>query len=120
MLVIRAEQIAAFESAAQQRFLNKICGLLRSELQRELSPIDDHTLCTQVEAAWRKAGRYGIESQRDIHRFARQWVLWGDGYDERSEPQWVRQYLNDPNMTGSEKLDRLEYHYYIMGDRPAR
>lgn len=106
MLEIRPTQIQAFEEAQWRRFVHGLAGHLRGTFADKLETLDDDGLLEFVRFCCAWAGRYGIELDCDVRRFAEFAVLYGRRMDE--EYAWIGEVLGRDDLSGTEKMDMLD------------
>ena len=97
-MIVRNEQIAAMEEAANVAFERKLSKQLAA---------DTAEMREFVHRAIVRGRRHGIASQADLAEFCG--LLFGIGgpSSEPGEPTWLRRILTDPKLDGSAKVLRI-------------
>lgn len=106
MFNIRKGQIDAFEEAARDGFHQRLVKFLRAELSEETKSITDSGLIQRIVTSEKRAGQYGIQTERGIARWVCLTFAAGLEFDELPE---VKAYLGSGNasLTSEDKLDAL-------------
>ena len=65
-MIIRDEQMQAFEGQSRANFHRQLMDYLRQELPEQTKPLDDAALREQIMESERRAANYGIETQSGI------------------------------------------------------
>ena len=79
--------------------------LLRTHSFQDRAAVE---LCERLAAVVRRAGKYGITSERDLHKYVNITLLHGPDFDEREETAWTVDYLTDPAVASpTQRIDRL-------------
>ena len=94
-MIVRNEQIAAMQEAANVAFERKLSKQLAA---------DTAEMREFVHRAIVRGRRHGIASQSELAEFCA--LLWGFG-PEPGEPKWLRRILTDPKLDGSAKVLRI-------------
>ncbi len=89
-MIVRNEQIAAMEEAANVAFEKKLSKQLAA---------DTAEMREFVHRAIARGRRHGIASQSDLAEFCALLL--------RGEPAWLRRILTDPKLDGSAKVLRI-------------
>ena len=94
-MIVRNEQIAAMEEAANLAFERKLIKQLSA---------DTAEMQEFVHRAIVRGRRHGIASQSELAEFCA--LLWriGGPSPEPGEPKWLRRILTDPKLDGSAKV----------------
>lgn len=108
MLIIRDEQMEAFRPVLRERFCRGVLAELRAADPDPLAGMDDAEALERVAWAVALAEAQGFFVPEHVRRFARLAAAWGPGFEERAELAGVVEALNDPELAGLPKLERLE------------
>jgi hypothetical protein len=108
MLIIRREQMKAFEKAFEDRFVRQAMETLTAEMPEKCEPLGKAGLCALVEKAVIKCGRYGISGESLILQFARTEIIHGEDFDISPQHPWAAPILRNQQLYSHEKMDRLE------------
>jgi hypothetical protein len=104
MLVIRADQMAAFGASIRRRFEDEMASHLATFFP-ELCPANREGLGALIRRNIDKALAYGIERELDVCKFLDLTMALGENFDQ--EIDWARHVLHDPSIVGQDKIDRL-------------
>jgi len=112
MLVIRKQQVQAFENEVRDRIKAQAMGALRNAALRGALPSaivlpPDAPLRALFDRAEPRIDRYFGDFRRDAGRFVLLMLEFGEGFDADS---WAAQILEDPEIAGPGKLDVLAVH----------
>jgi hypothetical protein len=108
-VVLRKDQIVAFERAAAYQFLDRAVDELRQDWPEECARLSPETLRERVKTGMVKAGRYGIRMEDDILKYLNLSMLWSENFDASPETPWAGEILNRRDLAGSEKIHLLQY-----------
>lgn len=64
-----------------------------------------------IRAGVKDAGRYNLDSKREVTAFIEYRILYGAGFEKTPQHTWAAGILNIRNLHGSEKLHRLLAHH---------
>ena len=107
MLVIRAEQICAFESAARGRLEDDAADRLRLHWTSKCESMGTAALYDAVRDGIERATSYGVDFRSGIFRFLNVIFLLGPDFDRGEQGQWARQILSDEALAPALKIDLL-------------
>jgi hypothetical protein len=95
-MILRAQQIAAMEEAANLAFERKLAIQLSADKPAQMQEFVHRSLV--------RGRRHGIASQSDLAEFCA--LLWeiGGPPPAADEPKWLRRILTDPKLDGSAKV----------------
>ena len=113
MLIIRAEQMRALSDAMQHRFESSMLRYFRSAYARRLAHVSDTDLSALVRRGIEESGRYGVVTTTDVARYIGTWSSIGPDFD-RSQP-WASEVLRSTQMTGTQKMDRIDDYDLFAG-----
>lgn len=106
MLTLRNEQvIAVHRQEALRAFVVELIEHLRRHQGPEVAALDDGELGLHIEACLVRAGAVGLSSRRDCARFVSLAACLGWSFDR--ERPWVSDWLSDPALGPSARLDRV-------------
>ena len=103
VLTIRADQMAAFDEAARDRFRHRLCLYLRTELPRETRPYSDERLHAHVKDCEQRARGFGIHTELGIAQLA---CLTFEDPRFDDDPE-IRRYLTLPRTEPTDQIDWL-------------
>ena len=106
VLIIRREQIQAFEEAQWERFWRDILNRARIEIPAALEGKSEKNLMALLRSAARQAPSFGIILTEDIARYSL--LVLRRSSDPATENGPLMEVLNDPDLMGAAKLDVLE------------
>ena len=110
MLRIRKEQLDVFSKHMRQQFEDRMAVRLRSRFPDHTSQMDDAELRTLVHDGTDRAKAHGVAKQFDVQRYLECMVLHGADFDSAPATSWAGDILRDTRLTGTEKMDRIDYH----------
>lgn len=99
---LRAEQMQALDSLAEEDFVTRACGHAREHFPEQTDPLDDAALRSRVRAAIAAGRSYKIESESYLIGFLELCLELGD--DFHTKP-WAQRVLKNP---GNEEEDKIE------------
>jgi hypothetical protein len=106
MLTLRTDQVAALHRQAELRaFVIEMIDHLRRHQGPEVAALDDGELGEHIEACVLRAGAYELSSRRDCARFVSLGAGLGWSFDR--ERPWVGQWLADPALGPTERLEQV-------------
>jgi len=103
-MLIRDEQIGAFDQPLKARFQQRMRTHLRSRFQVRLADMPDDQITAVIDQATRKARGYGITLEFDVRRFLEYVVEYGPDFDTLD---WAWPILV-PKGEGTEKMNTLD------------
>lgn len=109
MLKIRSQQLEALGDAASLRFQAACREHAREYWPRQCDELGDDGLNARIEHAIEEAGRFGIESERDVARFFDLYFVWGEGFVDAERTSWARDILEDETLDGPLKVHQLSF-----------
>ncbi len=115
MLTIRNEQMQILENEVRLQFHQRLLALLRDNLPQRTKQYDDSEMLRRIAAADKKAGSYGITSERGIAKFVALSFLAGPNFDEGPK---ARRFLTYPRVEPHHKIDTL-FDYLVERSQQA-
>lgn len=110
MLILRKEQLEAFEAAQRQAFYRDVLKRTREEQPELCSTRTDDANLALIEWAAEKAPALGLIQRADIERYARFVLQHGQDYEAQESCAWAVAILNDVELIGVQKLDQIDEH----------
>jgi hypothetical protein len=114
MLIIRREQLKAFEKAFESRFVRQAMSALAEEMPEECERLGKQRLQALLEKTVAKCDRYGISEEDLLLQFARLQIDHGTDFDISPEDPWARPILGNAATDQHEKIDRLELESFSL------
>jgi hypothetical protein len=106
-VIVRNEQIAAMQEAANLTFERTLSKQLSAEAPDRLSQTPPAELRAFVHGAIVRARRHGISAPADLADFCALLVQIGGPSPRTGEPKWLRRILTDTKMDGSAKVQEI-------------
>jgi hypothetical protein len=104
MLVIRKEQMAAFEVSFRERFEVRMAEHLTTYFPAESDRLGPD-LAAFVRRNTDKALQYGINSEREVCIYLDLAMTYGEQFDR--ELSWSQKILTDPALGSPAKIERM-------------
>jgi D-mannonate dehydratase len=118
VMIIRAQQMQVFEAAAMDQFAREMCAHLRAALPEATRGATEVQLQEAVRKAIGESQGFGIDGRFDIQQYLQ--VVFELGYLTHAERtvDWARDFLQDPEISASDKVNRLEGEAMLLGKLP--
>lgn len=97
-MIVRPEQMAALQQAAQQNFQQRLGEHLRQFFPEQYQGLDQAALQQAVQHAVDRARSYDILSERDICKYADVMSAFGRDFDTSPATAWASSILNDRSL----------------------
>ena len=107
MLIIRKEQMAAFEQAAQSRFEQAAVEHFYTVLPTECKTMGDEKLRRVVRAGINKGRTYGLRDEYDYLRLLNLMFVFGIDFDQDQRLAWAQQILYRKELDPRQLIDLL-------------
>ena len=107
MLIVRKEQIEAFESATRERFVREMVEHVRGVFPEEASGMDDGELGEAVERGIDKAAAYDITGEREVAMFIDLEIGMNTGDEYSHLRDWIQETLVNEGLDQSAKMDLI-------------
>lgn len=104
MLIIRPEQVAAFEAPMRDRFEQRMIAHLRTRFHARLESKTDDQLLPVIRVGIAQANNYGVTREYDVRRYLEYFIHYGDGFDKLD---WAWPILVPPGK-GTRKMNDLD------------
>jgi len=107
MIILRDQQVEAFEDARLQSFEDRMFPHIRREFPAQVEDLGEaetrEVICSGVEVA----AQYGIESEQDVGQYILLMFVHDFDFDRSPETPWAHEILTRPGLTPSERLNAL-------------
>jgi len=103
MIVIRKEQMQVFSQYQLHLFFDTMEQSLKKKYPEQTKDMVRADLRELIEEGVEEAKKYGIKDENDVSRYLEYLVMFGREFGLVPETKWADQFLNDPDLTGSEK-----------------
>lgn len=107
MFRIRPEQMNAFEVEDRRRFESRLAGHLEEAYPEVAARHEPRELLDFVHETVDRALAHGIRLENDVVSFAEFTCLLGLAFETRPEHEWAAKILDDPSVSGAEKVERI-------------
>jgi hypothetical protein len=108
MLTIRADQMEVFDQRALVEYQWSLLDLLRNGNYPEVDELSDAQVLEVIRSGIVGARRYGVELCYDVTRFVEYMIQYGPDFDSDAETAWAGAILRLPDLSGTEKMDRID------------
>lgn len=106
MLKIRPEQLAVFDQADLEQFIQRMMKFQREQFPEETANIDDTQLNQQIRERITRAQRYNIVAKKDICDYLSLCRVFGADFGQTED--WAKSILSDPVLSsGKTRISRL-------------
>jgi hypothetical protein len=107
MIILRDQQVEAFEDARMQSFEDRMFPHIRREFPSQVESLGEaetrEVICSGIEVA----AQYGIESEQDVGQYIMLMFVHDFDFDESSETPWANEILTRPGLSAPERLNAL-------------
>ena len=107
MLIIRKEQMAAFEGEARRGFEERMLAHLRKYFPERCSEMGEDGVRDSIREAIQRTGKLGLALEYDIERYLNHMFALGLDFDTNPAYPWVKEVLSDPEIHSSALMDVL-------------
>lgn len=114
MLIISDEQMKMFDEYMKEQFVEKVAVYIRETFPEETKKLNKNELLDLVRSGWIRAKEYGLAAEWDVCRFIQYKIRLSPDFDANPEMGWAGEILVDPDFSGKEKMDRIDYHYFYV------
>ncbi|MGV7223477.1 MAG: hypothetical protein ACQ9MH_18350 [Nitrospinales bacterium] len=107
MLVIRDEQMRALQAYMSKQFENRMVLHVKEFFPEDFMSIGEDKVRTEIKYGIERASSYKITLEYDVCGYINLMFAFGTDYDVDSSLPWAAKILNNEELSGSSKLDRL-------------
>ena len=104
---IRNEQLAAFESALERRFVDETMIQLRRKYPEVCARLDSAAIRASIDTALEKRAAYRFETPETVRLYLDLMYLLGFDFDGSPRRRWVRKTLTDFDLGPRTRLSLL-------------
>ncbi|MBK1694021.1 hypothetical protein CKO09_04630 [Chromatium weissei] len=121
MLIIRAEQLAAFQQAATTSFENKLFAHIQTATPILSAKMGETTLRLEIQQAMKNAAQYELTERAAIRLFVELRFLLGSAFESDPQYPWIASILNNKEMSQTKKVKQLyekveNYQMQVLGE----
>ena len=116
-MVIRKQQMDAFEDEMLARFMARMATHPRVTFPQELASLGlltDEDVLDLIRRGLEAAQQYGVTNEGDVERYVECMVILGPQFDSEERFPWAKEILDRQNIDGESKMDRID-EYLIFG-----
>ncbi|MDD5298328.1 MAG: hypothetical protein PHU46_15605 [Rhodocyclaceae bacterium] len=115
MLTVSRKQMDVLGKSMQDRFERRMVAHLRHSFPERTKTHGDEVLQNFVQAGLARCRPYGVVNELDAQRFLDYMVIYGPEFDQKPDTAWAGLILDDPNLTGTQKMDQIDdYDMFAM------
>lgn len=107
MITIRPHQRAALLAGRRRAFVERGVAFVRDHWPARFAHVGDGGSRAAVEHAIRRAGAYGLTTERDVIRYLNHMLALGYAFDDDPRFPWAREILTNPGILPAQKMDWL-------------
>jgi hypothetical protein len=115
MLTIRQEQVEILARERRKPFVCRQLPRLRTAFPQETARLDDQSLLLSIDKDVGRAARYDVVNEHDLELFIDCTFMVGPDFDISSDSAWASEILNQPGLTGSEKMSLIHDRMLFSG-----
>jgi hypothetical protein len=110
-MIIRQEQIQAFDAAGQARFETGLLEHLKENYPRSVAGVADARIQQLISKGAQQAGEYGFQARGPVRMYTEFMVILGHEFDQDPLLYWVRDILRDrEGIDEMAQASRLHLH----------
>src|SRR5215472_3275189 len=101
MLTIRALQLDVLSEPQIKRFEDRMLSHLRNSFPQQSELLGELRLREMIRQGVKRAGVYGITTERDVCKYVDLMMVWGTDFDQDQKLPWAGQILrtcNNPSV----------------------
>ena len=110
VLVVRREQMQAFEQALLTTFVNRMADRLRVRFPAETGKLAAADLESMIRDGIAAAARHGVKDEADVARYLEFVVTHGPSFDVDEKTAWAGAILRRTDLSGTGKMNALDNH----------
>jgi len=107
MLIIRKEQVGAFNKAMLERFENLMVDHLAMYFPDQCEKMGEESVREAILYGMERAKTYGIIIEQDISMYLNLMFTFGRDFDKDSALTWMAEILNNENLGASSRMKVL-------------
>jgi hypothetical protein len=107
MLIIRTEQMRAFEQSSLHRFAEEMLEHLKKFSPRHAGVIGEARIRRVIELGMERARKYEFSNQGPVRFYMELMFMYGSEFDTDPQLAWAAEVLNEPNL--SDQMTRADY-----------
>lgn len=107
MLVIRDEQMSALKAYMAEQFENRMVRHVRESFPDNFMSLGEDKIRNEIRYGIDRANHYDITLEYDVCGYINLMFAFGRDYDVDPSLHWAAMILNNADLSGSSKLDRL-------------
>jgi hypothetical protein len=108
MLKIRKTQMDSLSEAMLKQFEDRMVTHLRAACPEQTQDLPESELRTVIRTGIENAAKYDITSEVDIRRYLECSVVYGLDFDTNPKTTWASHILNNKDLSGTEKMNRVD------------
>ncbi len=106
-MMIRDEQLRAFEQAGQRAFEERVMARLEQYFPKHFAILGEQNLRSLIQLGRKRAEMHKFTSERNITRYIELICLLGSGFDDDPQMPWAAQILQETSGPENSRMDRL-------------
>lgn len=107
MLVIRREQMQVFDEYASKGFEDRLVRHLAERFPDVCREREEASVRETIRNGIERSKGYGITTEFDVARYIELMYLFSEDFDTNPETSWASPVLEDTDLGGHAKMDRL-------------
>lgn len=116
MLKIRNSQMKTLSEYTRRQFEQRMAVHLRANFPQQTGDVPEPELRVRIHNSLTQAAQYHVTLEDDVRRYLEYTVMYGSDFDTNPRSAWARAILCAPDMSGGEKMDRIDA-YDLFGPR---
>lgn len=109
MLIIRNEQMEAFEQAAFENFQRGMVKHVREHFPKHVEVFGEETILNVIRHGCDRAKEYEFTTEHEVCLFIDLMIMLGSGFDTDPQLPWTAEILGDESI--AEPTDRIDHLY---------
>jgi len=115
MLTIRKEQMDVLSHHMLNQFSDSMEVHLMKRYPEQTKDMSNEQLRELIVNGVEEAEKYGVTDENDVKRFLEYHVEYGRNFGYSPETIWAEQFLNNKDLTGTEKMNEIDnYDLFVI------